>query len=72
MAVKVSEKKQRQYDMVLAAMSPDQEYAAAYFCEILNVKISRTKVILKELSDLGRIEVTGTYRNRRYMLKSTE
>lgn len=71
-AVKNSEKKQQQYDKVLTAMCPDQEYAAAYFCEILNIKISRTKIILKELVDLGKIDTIGTYRNRRYLLKSTK
>ncbi len=70
MAVKISEKKQRQYDAILAAMRPDQEYVATYFCELLNVKISRTKVILKELMDLGKIDIVGSYRNRRYILKN--
>ncbi len=68
-AVKISEKKQRQYDAILAAMCPDQEYLATYFCEVLGVKISRTKVILKELMNLGEIDIVGSYRNRRYIKK---
>lgn len=69
MAVKVSEKKHKQYEAILTAMCQDQEYLATDFCEVLDVKISRTKEILKELVDLGKIEVVGTYRNRRYVLK---
>lgn len=69
-AVKAHEKKQKQYDAVLAAMYPNQKYPATYFCDVLDVRISRTKVILKELIDLGKIEILGTYRNRRYMLKN--
>lgn len=69
-AGRISEKKQMQYNTVLTAMQPNKEYTAAYFCDVLDVKISRTKVILKELVDLGKIEVAGTYRDRRYMLKN--
>jgi len=69
-AVKVSEKKQKQYDTILSAMRPGQKYAAAHFCDLLGVKISRAKIILKELADSDEIEIMGTYRNRRYMLKT--
>ncbi|MCI8638099.1 MAG: AAA family ATPase [Coprococcus sp.] len=68
-AVKISDKKQMQYKAVLDSMRPDQEYTAADFCEVLDVKISRTKVILKELVEQGKIDIVGTYRNRHYILK---
>lgn len=38
-------------------MRLDQEYVAIYFCKLLDVKISRTKVVLKELVDLGKIDL---------------
>jgi len=68
-AVKPSEKKQSQYDAVLASMVPGKEYPAVFFCDVLHVKISRTKEILKELVDFEKIEIVGTYRNRQYKLK---
>ncbi len=69
-AVKVYDKKLKQYEAIITAMSPDQEYAATYFCEVLNVKISQEKKIFKELVDMRKIKIVGTYRNRSYMLKN--
>ena len=57
------------YNAVLTFMHSGQDYTAADFCDILGVKISRTKVLLKELVELGKVEIVGSFRNRRYRLK---
>ena len=68
-AVNISDRKQAQYNAVLTFMHSGQDYTAADFCDILGVKISRTKVLLKELVELGKVEIVGSFRNRRYRLK---
>ena len=44
-----------------------KEYGIWEFCELLGLKESRTKDILKGLSD--RIEIIGSNRDRRYKKK---
>ena len=68
-AVNISDRKQAQYNAVLTFMHSGQDYTAADFCDILGVKISRTKVLIKELVELGKVEIVGSFRNRRYRLK---
>ena len=48
-------------------MEEGKEYGIWEFCELLGLKESRTKDILKGLSD--RIEIIGNNRNRRYKKK---
>lgn len=64
---KVTKKTQVQYDKILAFMETGKEYGIWDFCELLNLKESRTKVILQGLSDY--IEVVGSNRDRRYKKK---
>ena len=64
---KITKKTQMQYDKILAFMQEEKEYTIQDFCELLNLKESRTKVILKGLSDY--IELIGNNRNRRYKKK---
>ena len=64
---KVTKKTQIQYDKILAFMEEGKEYGIWDFCELLNLKESRTKVILQGLSD--DIEVIGSNRTRRYKKK---
>lgn len=45
-------------------MEVDKEYSIQDFCELLDLKESRTKDILKGLTDY--VESTGSNRNRRY------
>ncbi len=61
---KVTKKTQMQYDKILAFMEEGKEYGIWAFCELLNLKESRTKEILKGLSD--DIEMIGSNRDRRY------
>ena len=48
-------------------MEIGKEYSIKDFCELLNLKSSRTKELLKELSDS--IETIGNIKNRKYRLK---
>ena len=64
---KVTQKTQMQYDKILAFMEEGKEYGIWDFCELLDSKESRTKVILQGLSDY--IEMVGSNRDRRYKKK---
>ncbi len=64
---KVTKKTQMQYDKILEFMEEGKEYGIWHFCELLGLKESRTKDILKGLSD--RIEIIGSNRDRRYKKK---
>lgn len=64
---KTTKRTQMQYDKILAFMETGKEYGIWDFCELLNLKESRTKVILQGLSDY--IEVVGGNRDRRYKKK---
>ena len=61
---KVTKKTQMQYDKILAFMEEVREYGIWDFCELLDLKESRTKVILQGLSDY--IEMVGNNQDRRY------
>ena len=56
-----------QYDKILAFMEAGKEYGIRDFCNLLDLKESRTKVILQGLSDY--IEIVGSNRDRRYRKK---
>ena len=64
---KVTKKTQMQYDKIFAFMEEGKEYGIRDFCELLGLKESRTKDILKGLSDY--IEPVGSNRDRRYRKK---
>ena len=64
---KVTKKTQMQYDKILEFMEDGKEYGIWDFCELLGLKESRTKDILKGLSD--KIEIIGSNRDRRYLKK---
>lgn len=64
---KVTKKTQMQYDKILTFMEEGKEYGIRDFCELLGLKESRTKDILKGLSDY--IEPVGSNRDRRYRKK---
>lgn len=63
----MTKKTQMQYDKILSFMEEGKEYGIRDFCELLNLKESRTKVILQGLSD--DIEMVGSNRARRYKKK---
>ncbi len=64
---KVTKKTQMQYDKILEFMEEGKEYCIWDFCGLLGLKESRTKDILKGLSD--NIETVGSNRDRRYKKK---
>jgi ATP-dependent DNA helicase RecG len=66
---KVTTKMQLQYDLILNYMERDKEYRIQDFCDLLHLKESRTKVILKGLITESRIEPIGANRDRKYILK---
>ena len=63
----MTKKTQMQYDRILEFMEEGKEYGIWDFCELLGLKESRTKDILKGLSDY--IEIVGSNRDRRYKKK---
>lgn len=65
---KVTKKTQMQYDKILDFMEEGKEYGIWDFCELLGLKESRTKDILRVLSD--QIEIIGGNRDRRYKKNS--
>jgi len=64
---KITKKTQMQCDKILEFMEYGKEYGIWDFCELLGLKESRTKEILKGLSDY--IEIIGSNRDRRYRKK---
>lgn len=64
---KVTKKTQAQYDKILGFMEFDKEYSLQEFCELLDLKETRTKAILKQLDDY--IEPIGSTKNRKYLRK---
>ena len=64
---KVTKKTQMQYDKILGFMEDGKEYSIWDFCNLLGLKESRTKDILKGLSDY--IESVGSNKDRKYRLK---
>lgn len=64
---KVTKKTQMQYDKILEYMEANKEYSIQDFCELLDLKESRTKDILKGLTDY--VEAIGSNRNRKYRRK---
>lgn len=66
MAEKSDKKTQEKYDAILNAMQPDKWYKASEFEDVADVKESRIKVLLKDLSEQGLIESTGGTKGKMY------
>ena len=64
---KTTKKTQMQQEKILEFMEQDKEYDIWDFCELLDLKESRVKEILKGLSDY--IDPIGTNRDRKYKKK---
>ena len=56
-----------QYDKILAFIEDGKEYVIWEFCDLLGLKESRTKELLKRLSDY--IEIIGSNKDRKYRKK---
>ena len=58
----------KQQDVILNHMEAGKEYRLQDFCDLLGVKDTRTKEILKPLISEGKIIVLGKNKDRRYKL----
>lgn len=63
---KVTEKTKQNYITILEAMQPDRWYKASELEESVEVKVSRIKVLLKEMTEQGLIESMGNTKGKRY------
>ena len=63
----MTKKTQAQYDKIVEFMEFDKEYSLQEFCELLDLKETRTKAILKQLNEY--IEPIGSTKNRKYLRK---
>ena len=64
---KISKKTIQNYKKILEFMEEGKEYTIQDFCNLLNLKPSRTKELLKVLTQ--DIEQIGNNKNRKYRLK---
>ncbi|MCD8097815.1 MAG: hypothetical protein LUE31_07255 [Lachnospiraceae bacterium] len=66
---KIHKKTEEQYADIITFMTTVPDCSVIELCDILSVKERRVRKLLKELEELGKIESTTAYRNRRYRLK---
>ena len=59
----MTKKTQEKYDAILNAMQPDKWYKVSEFEDVADVKESRIKVLLKDLSEQGLIESIRIFLN---------
>ena len=55
-------------DVILASMESGEWYRSSDFIEILDVKETRTKELLRRLVDMGKLGDNGATKGRRYQL----
>ena len=60
-------KTQLQQEQILLYMKENSEYKLQDFCELLSLKGSRVKTIIKPLIDEGEIICVGANKDRRYL-----
>ena len=56
------------HQQILSVMEFNREYSANEISELVGLKGSRTRQLLKELVDFGVIEATGSTRGKRYRI----
>jgi DNA-binding IclR family transcriptional regulator len=62
----VTKKTQEKYDAILKYMQHDKWYKASEFESVVGVKESRVKVLLKDMTEQGLIECTGSTKGKKY------
>ena len=67
---KVTKKTQERYNTILSAMQHDKWYKASEFENVVEVKESRIKILLNELTDQGLIESIGSTKGKKYRKKT--
>lgn len=65
---KITPKTQQQMEVILASMESGEWYRSSDFIEILDVKETRTKELLRRLVDMGKLVDNGATKGRRYQL----
>jgi DNA-binding MarR family transcriptional regulator len=59
--------KTQQQEQIVLYMKQNSEYKLQDFCELLNLKESRIKTIIKPLIEAGVIACVGANKDRRYL-----
>lgn len=55
------------HQQILSVMESGKEYRSDEISELVGLKGSRTRQLLKELIDIGKIETNGSTRGKRYV-----
>ena len=63
---KVAKKTQEKCEAILNAMQPDTWHKASEFENVVGVKESRIKVLLKDMTEQGMIVSTGSTKGKMY------
>lgn len=63
---KVTKKTMGNYSLILNAMQPDKWYKVTEFVDMVDVKESRIKILLRQLAEQGYVETTGTTKGKMY------
>lgn len=69
---KSKQKEEESFRQIIEYLKNYGSVTSTELSSILNVKISRTKTLLKKLIEQNKITYTGIYRNRRYQLPKEE
>ena len=65
----MTKKTQEKYEAILNAMQPDTWHKASEFENVVGVKESRIKVLLKDMTEQGLIESAGSTKGKMYRKK---
>ena len=65
----MAKKTQEKYETILNVMQPDVWYKASEFENVVGVKESRVKMLLRDMTAQGLIESTGSTKGKMYRKK---
>ncbi|HJH49809.1 ATP-binding protein [Merdimonas faecis] len=66
---KLTNKTRQQLEKIIEYMEPDREYRIAEIAEVLGIKETRARELVRELIRIKKIDATGNNKGRRYRLK---
>lgn len=66
---KLTNKTRQQLEKIIEYMEPDREYRIAEIAEVLGIKETRARELVRELIRIKKIDATGKNKGRRYRLK---
>ena len=64
------EKLSNRQEQILSVMETDKEYSSADIGDMVGLKVSRSRQLLKKLVEMGRLESTGSTNGKRYIKRS--